>query len=124
MMKKCVFWRSITNCITRISVVADLHLKTFQDHVQKDFLVGSQDVERSTISFFTILTVKVPKSLMWNKSASISNKLLKTSVQLVEQPQYAYLDTRLVRELSLESKPTIYSHSEGKEHGHQASLDI
>ena len=38
----------------RNCVVAVLHMGTFQDHVQRDFLVVSQDVERSTIPFFNI----------------------------------------------------------------------
>ena len=38
----------------RNCAVAVLHKGTFQDHVQRDFLVVSQDVERSTIPFFTM----------------------------------------------------------------------
>ena len=39
----------------RNCVIAVLHMGTFQDHVQRDFLVVSQDVEKSTIPFFTLL---------------------------------------------------------------------
>lgn len=34
-------------------VVVALHTDPFQDHAHKDFLVGSLDLQRSTISFFT-----------------------------------------------------------------------
>ena len=71
----------------RNCVVAVLHMDTFQDHVQRDFLVVSQDVERSTIPFFTLWIVKRTKSLQQNKMVSISNQLFKTRPQLMEQPQ-------------------------------------
>ena len=73
------------NCTTKETVrVAVLHMGTFQDHVQRDFLVVSQDVERSTIPFFTLWTVKRTESLQQNKMVSISNQLFKTIPQLVE----------------------------------------
>ena len=44
----------------RNCVEVALHMDTFQDLARRDFLVRSQDVERSTISFFTLLTMKRP----------------------------------------------------------------
>ena len=57
----------------RNCVVAVLHMGTFQDRVQRDFLVVSQGAERGTIPFFTLWIVKRTKSLQQNKTASISN---------------------------------------------------
>lgn len=45
------------------SVEAALPMNTFRELARRDFLVGSQDVERNTISFFTLWTVKRPNSL-------------------------------------------------------------
>ena len=72
----------------RNCVVAVLHMGTFQDSVQRDSLVVSQDAERSTIPFFTLWIVKRTTSLQQIKMVSISNQFFKTKPQLVEQPQY------------------------------------
>ena len=56
----------------RNCVVAVLHMGTFQDRVQRDFLVVSQAAERSTIPFFTLWIVKRTNSLQQNKMVSIS----------------------------------------------------
>ena len=74
-------------------VVPVLHMGTFQDHVQRDFLVVSQDAERSTIPFFTLWTVKRTKSLQQKEMVSISNQLFKTRPQFVEQPQHLLSST-------------------------------
>ena len=47
----------------RNSVVVAFHMVTSGDDAQRDILVGSRDVQRSTIHFFTVLTAQGPLDL-------------------------------------------------------------